>query len=115
MHYPLRIFGVTPPTSAVEGAPQFTSEAWGFLSIMKETSGLVSIGTNPSISPPDRSTGGQLPVDMPLGPILVGPGTKIYLVSDTIEHVLFMFQQIPEDWVKSGDIKKPPIMIGGCR
>lgn len=66
--------------------------AWTYATFIKATSGIIVIGTNPSIVPTTSSNGILLSASVAIT-LLLAPSTKIFAVADTTVEVLGMSTQ----------------------
>lgn len=101
MDYPVDILSSVPSTPATTQGVNAAYQAkfWTLVTVLKETTGTVLMSSKPSRS----VTSGQgmlLPVDQPVGPFLIGPGSALYFVtsnSNTLERVSIIAQVVPKE------------------
>ena len=91
-----RIFNVVPTGSGQQGnSPFLQVTAWTQVTVLKETSGVVSMGVGPNLVPFDVGTGMQLPVDQPVT-FLMSPGSSLFLAALTVEKVSVIVQDLTD-------------------
>lgn len=104
-----RIFSATAPTVSSGGAPVYEAPDWTQVTVLKETSGIVLLGTDSGLLPASSGKGMPLPVDVAIT-FVIAKGTKLYIVSTTEgERVSFICQPIPGLYAPSGS----PIALPG--
>lgn len=93
------IFSIQPSTQN-QGNPSFTAGGWCQITVLKESSGIVVMGTGNNLLPVNTAQAMQLPTDQPIT-FLIGPGTSIYFAAQTTERVSYIVQPIPESMIRS--------------
>ena len=79
------------------GVPFVSTGTWVRLTMIKETSGTVVFGNTQDLFPISSGAGMQLPTGTPVE-LIIPPGTKLYLGSDSSasERVSYCLQPLPE-------------------
>jgi len=103
-----RIFAATAPTTVSGSSPVYEATDWTQITVLKETSGVVLLGTDASLLPVSSGKGMTLPADVAIT-FVISKGTKLYIVSTTEgEKVSFICQPIPGVYTPSSSPIKLP-------
>lgn len=83
------------PAKIQDGKPSAMFTGWTEVTVVKETSGDVIMGTSPNVIPGSASSGSYIP-SYPFT-FKVGPGTTLYFGATNEERVSLICQPLPDE------------------